>query len=583
MRPFTLLAAGSALLAAALGPANAADQNGYTATYECRAGNPVCNVDVEALSRRACDQVITPQTAPTHDWSAIDWSNDTICIGAGDHAARGTLYLQASGSAQAPKVLRYQGPSNDDPWHQSNRARILALHFNGQDYWVVNRITVDTGNGAPPGSEAAVFLSADSDNNILDHVLVQNARASLIGGEWRSATYNNVVQNSVVRRTVPIYEGEPNCFDPYKGRYWYIVNNEAYDCHKVFSIGAGVDDNRGMVLENNDFYVSSERYTDCSGHYNGVGPCSTSEAIMSIKSGGKPDALVRHIHNRIWGGRTGDGVLIGGSNTCNGSAITLSRGEQLHQSASWLLFQNNIVMESQQGIGGYWGPDQNDSVIGNLVYDIRRFNTGCNATYGIWLSSKQYGEWYLNTVIDTEKWLTISGSDTSGGPDLNNDMRCNVVISGGAREGGAGSGTVVDHNTFYGTTPYSAGGNNNLSFAVKRRAGSSNYNVGDILIVDDSWACTGADSPACYMYRVIAAGTTSAGAADYCTTLGCTMADGSVSLQAIRGPYSFYRKLQTGPEQAVIPYARIHTSAPEARQCPADFASRPGVGVSNDG
>lgn len=564
---------------------SAADQNGYNAQYECRAGGPYCNVDVAALGNRACDQIITPSTSPTTDWSAINWSNNVICIAAGDHTRRGTLSLRSSGSSSARKVLRYyrDGDNDNEPWNQSNKATISALTFSGQTYWVVHRLTVDAGGATPSGAEAAVFLSVGSDNNILNRMLVQNSRSSLIGGEWRSPTYNNVIQNSVVRSAVPMFDGEPDCIDPYQGQRWYIVNNEAYDCHKAFSIGAGVNDNRGMVLENNDFYVSTARYTDCNGNYNGTGPCSTSEAVMSIKSGGKPDALVRHLHNRIWGARTGDASLIGSDNACNGSAITLSRGELLTQSASWLLFQNNIVMDSQQGIGGYWGPDTNDSVVGNIVYGIRQINAACGATYGVWLSSKQNSEWYLNTIIDTDKWLTISGSDASGGNDLNNDFRCNVVISGGKREGSVGSGTVVDSNVFYNTTPYAAGGSaQSMVPAMKRRSSSTTYNAGDILTVGDSSSCRTTSDSACFMYKVLAAGTTEGGSPQYCTSLGCTTTDGSLSVQAIRGPYSFYRKLRTGPEQAVIPYARVHSTAPEARACPGDYASRRGIGVNDD-
>ena len=40
-------------------PSFAADRNGYTAQYECRAGGPNCNVDVATYVAHACDQTIT--------------------------------------------------------------------------------------------------------------------------------------------------------------------------------------------------------------------------------------------------------------------------------------------------------------------------------------------------------------------------------------------------------------------------------------------------------------------------------------------------------------------------------------------
>ena len=40
----------------------AADLNGYTARYECRAGGPYCDLDVVALGTRPCDQIIAVST-----------------------------------------------------------------------------------------------------------------------------------------------------------------------------------------------------------------------------------------------------------------------------------------------------------------------------------------------------------------------------------------------------------------------------------------------------------------------------------------------------------------------------------------
>jgi hypothetical protein len=141
----------------------------------------------------------------------------------------------------------------------------------------------------------------------------------------------------------------------------------------------------------------------------------------------------------------------------------------------------------------------------------------------------------------------------------------------------------MDNNAFYGTTPYTFGGaDNNITRALRQRLGSTDYDVGEMLALGGTDDCGKTSDAACYIYQVTQAGTTAAGAAQYCTSLGCTIADGSVVLRAIRGPFSFYRKLQTGPEVSIIPYARVHTSAPEARKCPADFSARAGIGISDD-
>lgn len=131
------------LVAAWLVPANAEDQNGYTAQYECRAENPNCDVDIAALGNRQCDQTITPATP----WSEIDWFLNTICIAAGDHTPKGRLTIPGdrSGTPGNYKVLRYtrDGDNGDDPWNQSpdQQTKLHRLILQGADYWLIHRLT----------------------------------------------------------------------------------------------------------------------------------------------------------------------------------------------------------------------------------------------------------------------------------------------------------------------------------------------------------------------------------------------------------------------------------------------------------
>ncbi|MEK7382711.1 MAG: hypothetical protein AAB262_05430 [Elusimicrobiota bacterium] len=82
--------------------------------------------------------------------------------------------------------------------------------------------------------------------------------------------------------------------------------------------------------------------------------------------------------------------------------------------------------------------------------------------------------------------------------------------------------------------------------------------------------CTAATSTGCFLYRVTVAGTSAGSPPSYATTLGGTTTDGTMVVQAIRGPYAFKRKLRTvaGGETGVIPYAQAHSSAPENNFCP---------------
>ena len=154
-------------------PVGAADSNGYSAQYECRAGGPNCNVDVAALAALPCDQIIKTGTSPTNSWSAINWANNVICIEVGDHAGRGELSLGSSGAAGARKVLRgvtASGGVPSDPWSDSARAAIQRLTTNDHDYWVISRLSSDHN-----GSDVyRMKVTGGSSHVIVDRVLIEN-------------------------------------------------------------------------------------------------------------------------------------------------------------------------------------------------------------------------------------------------------------------------------------------------------------------------------------------------------------------------------------------------------------------------
>jgi hypothetical protein len=200
-------------------------------------------------------------------------------------------------------------------------------------------------------------------------------------------------------------------------------------------------------------------------------------------------------------------------------------------------------------------------------------------TYAIDLKNGFRQELYLNTLVDVAK--ANSAGWTAFG-DASHDIKCNAVINGVSALGTAGSSTVVDNNSFYNTPLATANGTGtNISKQVKTRANSTWYAAGDIIITSSSSNCTVANQSACFMYMVTGTGTSSASPPSYCTTLGCSTTDGTMTSQAIRGPYTFYRKLRTGSEQYVIPYARAHSAAPDAFGCPSGYSSRKDIGIND--
>jgi hypothetical protein len=569
-----------ALLAA---PAFGADANGYTAQYECRSGGPNCNVDVAALVAQSCQQTVTTSTS----WASIDWSNNVICIQAGDHISKGTLKITASGTAKTPKILKYYRASDtdDDPWNQSdaNRAKIRRIELAGE-YWIIQRITIPPYDGEMVGAITMGSGSTGAHNVIINRVLIEGMPSNPSGtysGFFTncevSLDFSDITfQNSVIRNGYPKYNNAPLGAWPDCGTNIRLVNNEIYDWseHPV-----QVGNNHGwtmpgFVVENNDLYYS--------GVFNLAGGKASTENVMDIKAEGTPDNLAKIIRNRIWGARPTDlsACCIGGS-AGDGIAIVPPTGGGFR----YILIKDNIIFNNQNGLLWANGTSDKQSVIGNIFWKMGQYDPN-TASHAIWMAKTINTEIYLNTFIDNRQY----GLSFGGGLE-NSDIRCNAFLSGGGREnmGTPDSGTQADANAFYDTTEWSANARySNVVKAISDRKSSTAYSVGDIIRTAPADQCTKQTDSACFLYKVTSAGTTFGGAVSYCVSLGCTVTDGTAQLRAIRGPYVFYRKLRTSPEAMTVPYARAYfgaapgDSAPDTGACPSDFAARTGVGINDD-
>lgn len=568
------------LLTAPALPSFAADQNGYTAQYECRAGAPHCNVDVAALSARSCDQIIAPSTP----WSSINWSNTIICIEAGNHTGKGALTIptHANGRVGAHKVLRYYRPGDngDQPWQQSdsNQAKINRLVIEG-DYWLIDRIAFPSQSGSqPPRMEFRASGSNDVRDIIVNRVLIEGGGAGshyygiATNGDFSQDYQGLSIQNSVLRNLGPYASGAEaigislHVGDSSRNSRFYIVNNEIYDwvSHPI-QIGRNeLPVIPGIAVENNDLYVTPALHRP-----DGRG---ASEAPLSIKVSGTAALPTRIMHNRIWGARwTDTGICCTGE---SGQAITT------YNTLNYLLVHNNVIGESHTG--SY--PTDRSSWIGNIFYSIKKYyecgDGWCNSHALQWGGNA--AEVYFNTVIDNPSYSFSIGQQSDG------DIKCNVLIAASGRDPWNGPGTSgsteIDHNAFYETPKFTSnGGDNNIVAAIKMRQDSTAYGVGDVIRTGPVESCTTDANDGCFLYRVVVAGTSAASRPNYCTSAACTTEDGGVMLQAIRGPYTFHRKLRTGPETRTIPYARVYTSAPEASRCPTNYNVKRGTGIGDDG
>lgn len=420
-------------------PSFAADLNGYTALYECRAGGPNCNVDVVGLTQQACQQTITTATTPTTNWTALNQSNNVICIQEGDHTGRGTLTLTSSGTSGTRKILRYTRASDndDEPWNQGVRAKIEAIRLQG-NYWIVHRLTFDA-----DGANISNLISGE--HNILNRILSQNFGVTMLH-IWNTAapSTNNTIQNSVARQTGKVPNIDAHCTNiAYSSSNAHIVNNEIYDCAGDGFQSSTAGGLAGIIIENNDIYQTTAMYTDGNGNLSPSGNYSAGENAIDLKVGGTAASPIQLIHNRIWGFRPTDTSV--GSSGSAGDAVAFHMPPGDSTLNSYGLIQNNIIFDSPWGIGSPNGSPTNYSIIGNIVWNIHDA-TQPNG-FAIDLKHGSNHEVYLNTFIDTNRGIKTNGANV--------DVRCNVFMNSGAMSV-SGTGIEFDYNAFFNTPAYTS-------------------------------------------------------------------------------------------------------------------------------
>ena len=336
-------------------------------------------------------------------------------------------------------------------------------------------------------------------------------------------------------------------------------------------VGFGV---ANTIIENNDAYLTDAYRTNCSGAQQDNGPCSAAEnGLIATKTGGTSSGPYRIIHNRVWGMRPCDTKVACDGGGTDGGAIGVGNGAS--SKIDHVLVQNNIIMDAEAGIWSYVdvGSLNSHSYVGNIIYNMAAYGSGIpSKEAGIWLAgvTPSANQVYLNTFIEmpTLPWLDLSGTTGS-------DLRCNVAIDTGKSQFIDGSGTQTDSQAYYGVSDSGEADKIVKPFILKTAytgctslgctatENTTGLSVGDIVRTSSTpvTACT-SNNKHCYLYKVTAVGT-------------------SGTIQAIRGPYTFRRKLRTVPggELAIIPYASVHASAPEANRCPANYASRTGIGA----
>ena len=351
------------------------------------------------------------------------------------------------------------------PWekNENERANISAVNLDSEkrtnitgSWWNIVGITFDD-----RGQYAQVSVNEGSSHITFDTVLFQNGISML---RFSGGMYHTL-KNSVLRNSYRRPGADSHCVFIQRSKYTKIVNNQIYNCAgDGIQIHAGPDNTNspdGTVIENNEIYITSDLYADCSdsdpdSSLNPLGNCACAENAIDIKATTtkSADAIryqdITKIKNNIMYGFRKTHSTCGGSGG-HGAAVVFND----HPYVRYILFENNVIYNSIAGI--YVVGATNATIRNNLFYNIYDQREGesmyvFNCVYG------HNNEIYHNTIVGTgyaDYYLRHSEEA------FYYDIRNNLFVLSGEEKGRDrdtsrfGDTNYVGYNGFFETEKYS--------------------------------------------------------------------------------------------------------------------------------
>lgn len=422
------------------------------------------------------------------DWDDINSASfDDFCVNPGDYSARGLITLTADGTAGTPRRILYYDPAfPTDTTHPVNmtaakRAIIKWLKLDDADHWVIERITVDGADDSGLVDNAAVIFRGASNDNTFNEVLVQRSWREGIGIRGNNAN-DNTIQGSVIRDStdrggdlIGITIATANQNQTISGTT--IKNNEIFDNHQCVQmiIVDGFNDGSTFpdtLIENNDCYVTTAKYTDCAGNLDTGGDCMVGESGIVIKADGTSSSPIHVFKNRIWGTRQTDAVF--GAPGGFGECIIVQGA------AKYVLIEQNTLWDCSRSLNYYGGTMSLTSFVDNVVADSNgvRSNTGQSS---LTLQGDTV-EFYRNTIINSANHWFAHGT-------TNLDVRCNIIIGPGTVTNSPATGLQADYNFYYNATQIAEPGTNDITEGTIAAANHNDLCFQHKLITNPSEKC----------------------------------------------------------------------------------------------
>ena len=392
------------------------------------------------------------------DWAKInDPEYRVFCVRPGDYRGVGAIVLERSGKAEAPRILLLDSDSNAHPADlpESGQALIESLEFKGADFWYVERLSiVDT-----PDRQSVVRFGSGASDNTIDRMRIEHFYEGITLDD---GAHRNTIQNSLIGDQDFHRGGDAVCIAlqgfrtrPKTVRILdtKILNNEIYDCNDgiqtvVNPKASYVADFSGLLIAGNDIYLTSARYSNCSGKMDPNGACACAENAIDLKGGAEDVSKpVMVVENSLRGWRKTDQAC-GGSGSW-GSALV---GHFRLKNAELI---DNIISDSARGIS-IGGAARSMTIRGNLLHGINSKGSNEGIAFAATGNARDV-DFSENTVVDATAWITLNRSRAI--------VECNVIIDSGRGGGRPGSGTVVARNSYY-ATPAWASDSSGISFGA---------------------------------------------------------------------------------------------------------------------
>jgi hypothetical protein len=397
------------------------------------------------------------------DWDQINSSTYRVfCVHPGDYrtwsgSAKTVLNLTQDGTPTNPRwIVLYDPGDPANKTHpalldESERAIMPQFSIRGGDYWQIVRMTVQEYQCQYDGKCSGEVVGTTGTR--FSHMLIENGRKSAFP-EVIMGNGNYIFQYNVHRNIEPDSLGQTDrvafYFDDCVAQPCVMVRNEIINPAADGVTVAGDQYDGGLRIDENEFYITDDRRTNCAGVPDPAGDCAPNEMMIVFKDPRiEPSTTSWVTNNVIHHSYDLDASLCCSQSISGVPAHAINIGSGTTGPLKNLIIENNVIYDSSGGLTFRYAGN-NVGVIGvqirrNLLANVRTI-TGTETALATWLGPGHIET--HNVVVDSDFFI-----GTTSYLGSYKTHRCNVAIDGGDINPDFGnSGGVWSNNYAYGNT-----------------------------------------------------------------------------------------------------------------------------------